>query len=180
VHALPRHDLAFWKTAYHEHGPAVMAFLRSRLGNREDAEELMQETFVRAMRAGDRLRDRSTVRGYLFTTAHNLMRNRFRRAQVSPVVDGAIAGVEAWAVDTADTRARLRALVDRLAEVLENLPPAHREAFKLAVLDRVPYREIADRTGWSLSTVKINVYRARKRVTLELADFLPDSEEARP
>ena len=40
----------------------------------------------------------------------------------------------------------------------------HRNAFKLGVLERCPYREIAVRLGWSVSAVKINVFRARKQV----------------
>lgn len=180
VTAIPRHDTRFWKLAYQEHGPAVMAFLRSRLGSLEDAEELMQETFVRAMRAADRLRDRSTVRGYLFTTAHNLLRDRFRRSKVSPIVAATASEFESSDGEATDTRARLGALVDRLSEVLDRLPEAQREAFKLGVLDRMPYREIAEMKGWTVSAVKVNVFRARKRVARELADYHPTEPEVRP
>lgn len=179
VTAIPQNDLAFWKLAYQEHGPAVMAFLRSRLERRDDAEELMQETFVRAMRASDRLRDRGTVRGYLFTTAHNLLHDRFRRNRVSPIVAATAAEFEASESESSDARARLGALVDRLSEVLEALPEPQREAFKLGVLDRIPYREIAEMKGWSVSAVKVNVFRARKRVVRQLADFFPGRSEGR-
>lgn len=166
---------AFWHEAYQLHGPSVMAFLRSRVRSRDDAEELLQETFVRVMRAGADLPDQVRARAYLFTTAHNLARNHWRRRRVSPLVD-AEAPLEVADVDTADARARLRSLFERLEDLVAGLAPAHRTAFQLGVLDRLPYREIADRTGWSLAQVKINVYRARRRVVDGLGDLLPGGE----
>ena len=174
---MPEHeiDVTFWKHAYVDHGPAILAFLRSRLGQADVAEELMQETFVRAIRSAERLRDANKVRSYLFTTAHNLIRNHHRRTTASPLVP-ADDEHEIADSDAADAHARLRSLVDRLTVVLEAMPEAHRRAFELGVLDRIPYREIARQTGWSSSQVKINVYRARQRVIRELAEYF-DGEE---
>ena len=166
---------AFWHEAYQLHGPSVLAFLRSRLRSRDDADEMLQETFVRVMRAGADLPDQRRARAYLFTTAHNLARNHWRRQRVSPLVPGE-AGTEVADSDTADTRTRLRALFERLEHLIEGLAPAHRTAFQLGVLDRLAYREIAERTGWSLAQVKINVYRARRKVVEGLADLVPGWE----
>lgn len=160
----------FWRDAYRAHGPAVLAFLTSRLGSRDEAEELLQETFVRALRAGS-LKDRTRVRAYLFTTAHNLLRNHHRRQGTSPfrvVEDGGDATEPG---EGADGRASLHDLVGRLGEVLAGLPEAHRRAFELGILERVPYREIARRTGWSVAAVKVNVYRARRRVIDALEEY---------
>jgi RNA polymerase sigma-70 factor (ECF subfamily) len=165
---------AFWRGAYEQHGPSVLAFLRSRVGNRDDAEELLQETFVRAIRAGDRLREKDRVRGYLFTTAHNLIRNRARRLQAAPAIidsDQEIADRE-----LSDTRASLRSLCERLDAVLDTLSDEHRRAFELGVLEKLPYREISERTGWTLSQVKINIYRARRQVIAELTEYLPTAD----
>ncbi len=166
---------AFWHEAYQLHGPSVLAFLRSRTRSRDDAEELLQETFVRVMRAGADLPDQGRARAYLFTTAHNLARNHWRRMRVSPLIAGGVE-TDVADTDTADTRARLRALFERLERLLEGLAPAHRTAFQLGVLDRLAYREIAERTGWSLAQVKINVYRARRKVVEGLGDLLPGGE----
>jgi RNA polymerase sigma factor (sigma-70 family) len=135
----------------------------------------MQETFVRAMRSAEGLREPARVRSYLFTTAHNLVRNHHRRAKVSPLV-GSAPEREPADHGSSDARVRLRGLLERLAELLSSMPDAHRQAFELGVLDRLPYREIADRTGWTLAQVKINVYRARRRAVDGLADVLGDRE----
>ncbi len=164
----------FWHQAYRQHGSAVLAFLRSRVGSRDDAEELFQETFVRVLRRAAVLDDQRSARAYLFTTAHNLARNHARRRRISPFVEG--LDVEAEAGHGADVRARLRSLVEQLERVLAELPEAHRTAFRLGVLDKLPYQEIANRTGWTIATVKINVYRARRRVVEALGGIAPNRE----
>ena len=168
----------FWRQAYEQHGPAVLAFLRSQARSREDAEDLLQETFVRAIRAGGGLRDSSKIRPYLFATAHNLLRNVHRRTAASPLVD-ASPTVDPEASDGADSRARVRLLLARLQALLEAMPPALRQAFELGIIEKVAYREIASRTGWSLAQVKVNVHRARRRAVEELAGLLPARPEGR-
>ena len=72
-------ESSFWMTTYEEHGSAVMAFLTSRTGRRDVAEDLLQETFVRAIRARPTLPDPAGVRSYLFTTAQHLLISRYRK-----------------------------------------------------------------------------------------------------
>ena len=53
---------------------------------------------------------------------------------------------------------------------------AHRRAFQLAIAEQHSYADVARQTGWSLSQVKINVYRARKRLIAGLRDYLPQGD----
>ena len=126
----------FWRQVYEQHGPAVLAFLRSRARSREDAEDLLQETFVRAIRAGSGLRDSSKIRPSLFATAHNLLRNVHRRTAASPLVD-ASPTVDPEASDGADSRARVRLLLARLQALLEAMPSALRQAFELGIIEKL-------------------------------------------
>lgn len=172
-------SLPFWQDAYHRHGSAVLAFLESRTGRREDAEDLLQETFVRAIRAAGDLREKTKLRAYLFTIAHNLILNQRRRRPF--LLFSQARGKEADRLrDLADgphrdpeAAACFEDLERRLAEVLAAMPPAHRTAFRSGVLEKRPYREIAAETGWTAAQVKINVYRARRRAMAALADLLP-------
>lgn len=66
---MTRNDDDFWMNTFEEHGSSILAFLTSRLGQRDLAEDLRQETFIRAMRGGGRLSEGGNVRSYLFTTA---------------------------------------------------------------------------------------------------------------
>jgi RNA polymerase sigma-70 factor (ECF subfamily) len=177
---------AFWMTTFERHGTAVMAFLTSRTGRRDVAEDLLQETFVRAMRARPSLPDPSGVRSYLFTTAHNLLLSRHRHqrpflfSEVSERESRALEQIPDADVASPDAAADLSLFEDRLYGVLAALKPAYRTAFEQAVLHQKPYAEIADRTGWSLGQVKTNVHRARKKVIAELGDLLGPRLEKQP
>jgi RNA polymerase sigma factor (sigma-70 family) len=171
--------LGFWRAAYAEHGVAVLAFLRLRLRRREDAEDLLHETFVRAIRAGEALRDDEKVRPYLLTIAHRQLLNHYRRRREGLFSEQG----EQFELDLAERAgahspsteapAAERELAAHLAEAVAALPETLRLAFELGVVQKRPYAEIAVRTGWSLSLVKVNVYRARKQLLAALARVVP-------
>jgi RNA polymerase sigma-70 factor (ECF subfamily) len=159
-----------------------MSFLVRRLGRREDAEDLLQETFVRAIRSGS-FDESGNLRAYLMRIAHNLMVNRLRRPRlVVPAETEEEATFEDVAAGGASPEqdAVWSAFRRRLAGVLAAMSEAHRRAFELGVLEGRPYAEVAELTGWSLSQVKINIFRARKRVVEELRDHLPPAGSSTP
>jgi len=164
--------LTYWQSAYRNHAPAILAYLRSRT-RPEIAEDLLQETFVRAIRAGD-LPEK--LRPYLLTIAHNLMVNAYRKKSPTPFSD--IGDDPPPEVDegTGDEDADRALDVKRLQSVLDDalaeLKPDHRRAFELAVLQQQPYKEVARHTGWSLSQVKTNVFRARQATIDSLRSLL--------
>jgi len=169
----------FWQTAYAEHATSVKTFLERRLGRREEAEDLLQETFVRAIRA-DSFQAGGNLRAYLLRIARNLLINRFRRPRLVVAAEPPPTGGDAFD-QVADRQARSpeesTALSDferRLRQALMEMKPAHRRAFELGVLEGQSYREVAESTGWSVGQVKINVYRARRKLLEELGDdFAP-------
>ena len=178
-------ESAFWMATFEEHGTAVMAFLRSRTGRPDVAEDLLQETFVRAIRARPDRSDPSSMRSYLFTTAHHLLISRHRKRRpflFSEVGEQAAQALEEIADPGAaspESATDLARLEQRLREVLETLPPDHRTAFERAVLLQTPYPEIARELGWNLGRVKTNVHRARKKVIAALGDLLGPRPENR-
>lgn len=183
--------MSFWETAYAEHGPVVLAFLGRRLPSRADAEDLLQETFVRAMRVGNQHAE--GLRYYLLTTAQHLLINRSRRPRLVlraadlPAAGGGgeTDGEAAAPSDPIETAADGAASPERnaawsafhaeLARAVEALPPDQRRAFRLGVVERHPYADIVRLTGWSLAAVKTNVFRARQRVLAALGDRLEDA-----
>ncbi len=172
-----------WRRAYLQHGTDILAFLHNRLRNREDAEDLLQETFIKAIRSSDNLRDSTKVRSYLFTIAHNLLINYMKRRREVPFdtrnYDGETS-VEMMVEDqgtSPETTANHSQLMEKLNQVLSTLTPAHRSAFEMGVLEKKPYNEIARLMDWSLAAVKINVYRARKQVMEELSDWRDKYQE---
>jgi RNA polymerase sigma-70 factor, ECF subfamily len=127
-------------------------------GDRHDAEELVQDCFVRAYRAlatypAARIRD-LRIRGWLTTILLNAGRNRarIRRVQTTEL------DFEPSAEPRVDPVAR-RDERDRWARLLADLSPAQRTAVVLRHVDGMSYAEIAEATGRPEGTVKAHVHR---------------------
>ena len=166
--------MSFWQAAYRNHGSAVLGYLTSRLA-REDAEDVLQETFVRAIKASDTSSEPTRLRPYLLTIAHNLMVNTYRKKRpLSFSETGAPdkfeerPGLETSPLESAN----LHQLEQRVEGCLDDMTPDQRLAFELAVLGGAAYKDIARKTGWSLSKVKVTVYRSRQRAIENLRDFV--------
>lgn len=165
--------MSFWPDAYTEHAPGLRNFLRRRLRNAELAEDLTQDTFVRAMNAEGSLRDPGRIRPYLYQTAHRLLLNHLRRPALVRTESelGAKSELEMLASaarDRSDESVRERELKEAVERLLEQLPEDQALAFNWAVLEQRSYAEIEEHTGWSRSKIKISVFRARRKIMEEL------------
>jgi RNA polymerase sigma-70 factor (ECF subfamily) len=179
-------ESAFWMETFEEHGSAVLNFLTSRTGHRDVAEDLLQETFIRAIRARPVLPDPKGARSYLFTTAHRLLISRHRKKRpilFSETNEQDSLALESTADTTApapDSAADLSRFEERIQAVLSRLTPDCRTAFQEAVLHQKAYSDIAREQGWTLGQVKSDVHRARKKVIAALSDMLNPRLENRP
>ena len=167
-----------WLAAYEGHGSQIRAYLGRRLRRIEDAEDLTQEVFARAMMAPGGISDQSKTKSYLMQTAHNLLVNHLRRAPRLAVAASDLNeeldldSLPDRRGESTDAGVQHRELIERLERCLEALPTDQRTAFELGVLRKMPYAEIAALHGWSISKVKIDVFRARKHV---LGSLQPES-----
>ncbi len=142
-----------------------MASARSRVarlaappdGNTVDAEDLLQDVFLKAMRQGERFCAIVDARAWLFEVARNALADRLRlaRATVELPEDLSAATEEAAAVDS---------LAVCLPRVLSELNAEDREAITLCDLEGLTQEEYARRKGLSLPGAKSRVQRARKRL----------------
>lgn len=162
-----------WRSAWERHGASLLDFFRRRTRRREDAEDLLQEAFAKAIRARPEGLPDDALRPYLFATAQHLLADRRERQGEVLFSEMTAPGHEVDPVDarvaSPEARAASGHLRSRLRETLGLLPPAHRTAYELVVLGRLPYEEVRRRTGWSAEAVRVNVHRARRRVLTELA-----------
>ena len=166
-----------WSSTYERYRPEVLAFLKRKLWRRvELAEDLCQETFTRVMTASTEIRDPAKMRSYLFRTANNLVINQARRGN-RVVAENQLAegvhidqNVDHDAVSPYLTLERSE-LYDKIKEVLAEVPDDQRIAFESGVIERRPYEDIAQENNWSVSKVKICVFRARKHLMNELQEY---------
>jgi RNA polymerase sigma-70 factor (ECF subfamily) len=129
------------------------------LGDRNSADDLTQETYLRAFAALDRFEGRSSVRTWLLAIARRVCADavRSRRRRRLTLVPG---GTELEALTGTDGSDRV-AECSAVADLLVRLEPDRREAFALTQLLGLPYAEAAEVVGCPVGTIRSRVARAR-------------------
>jgi len=146
---------------YHETGPALLAYLIRRLPVREDAEDVLQATFVEAARHVDRLSAADSPRAWLYAVARNLVAARQRRAGL--VQWRSLSG-DAAAPTSGNSDDRL----DGMREAIGGLPEAMRETLELRVGQDLSYAEIAVALGVPIGTVRSRLHSAIEQLRTQL------------
>lgn len=149
------------------YGTRLLRFLRSRTSNLHDAEDLVQDTFVRAYTNIDGYRSTYKFSTWLFTIARNLACSRLRR----PALSGRTV-LEARTVE-AGPREQLAQKETRqsLWAAAQTLSPIQYEALWLRYAEDMPIKEIAKVMGKSQVSVKVALCRARMRLAEKLQDI---------
>ena len=140
--------------------------------HRADAEDLVQETLLRAYRAAGRF-DGRHPRAWLLTIMRNAQINRVRRRRPELLRDGDESERLADLDESGDSPEGLvvDAVFDAAVErALEALPPRFREIVELVDLHGLAYQEAADALGIPVGTVMSRLHRARSRIRRALAD----------
>jgi RNA polymerase sigma-70 factor, ECF subfamily len=150
------------------HAPALARFAASS-GAGADADELVQDTFVRAFGSLDTFRGDSTLRTWLFTIERRLILDR-RRAERRRPPDVELDEGHATtthdpldAVVARESRQRLRGAVGRLS-------PTQREVFTLRVGEGLSYKEIAEAVGTTEGAARVHYHNAMRTIK----EFLDD------
>lgn len=138
---------------FRAHQREIFVFLARTVGDRGLAEDLAQETFLRAYRGALAFRGDSSVRTWLFTIARNVVSSHYRRRQPQMLDAGA-----------PDATAPARDDALRMDEsLLQRLPLPAREALVLCDVLGFGVNEAADLVGLNRSTFRVRLHRARAR-----------------
>ena len=157
-----------------EHVPRVYRFALRLTGNPHQAEDLTQETFLRAWRGRKRLRDPDALRVWLFKIAVNLWRDRARRVRRAPQpADSPMDDPESRSVSPVE-QALQREDVARALAAIDSLPPRQREVLYLHACEELTIAQIAEVLQVSPAAVKSSLSLARKRMRRKLGDLCPD------
>ncbi len=146
-----------------DHQDRIYALGLALTGNRHDAEDVAQDTFLRAYRAlvrytPERVRELKQ-RAWLHRIAVNVVRNRVRGVRPRLVE---LNGSEPSTTSSPEDDALRRAEVDALAARVAGLPARYREPVVLRHVQELSYAEVAEVLGQPVGTVKANVHRGLK------------------
>ncbi|MEX2118733.1 MAG: sigma-70 family RNA polymerase sigma factor [Pirellulales bacterium] len=151
--------------------PRVYRFALRLTNDRHQAEDLTQETFLRAWRQRGRLRDEQSALAWLFRIAANLWRDQARRGRLAVGRAGRLdedvstnrAGPVAEAAD--------REMLQRALAAMDSLPPRQREVLYLVAVEKLDVDEVAGIVQTSREAVRASLCIARRRMRELLSMF---------
>ena len=163
------------ETAGIQHINGLFSYALMLTRNRAEAEDLVQETYVRAIQAVDRLRENSNLKSWMFTILRNLWLNQLRKRKTTPHVvemDGDGNTADGLAGNTRDAHEIFASneTTERVRVAIQELSPDYREIIVLREFEELSYQEIATVLGCPAGTVMSRLGRARTKLRALLTD----------
>jgi RNA polymerase sigma factor (sigma-70 family) len=167
VRAIARGDARALEELYSHQGPGILAYLVSRLGDRQLAEEILQDVMLAVWQGAGRFRGKSRVRTWMLSIARHKAINavkRRRSPQATAIHDNlpGLAPSPSSLVEREDALAQVR-------DALRRLPEAQRETLELVFYHQLSGNEAAQVMGVSPGTVKSRLHRAKANLYQLLA-----------
>ena len=164
-----------------EHMPALYSAALRMTRNPADAEDLVQETYLKAYRAFATFETGTNLKAWLYRILTNTYINSYRAAKRRPEVSD-VEDVEDLYLyhrlrpedgtgDSAEDEALRGFTDDEVKAAIESLPDAFRISVLLADVEGFSYKEIADITGVPIGTVMSRIHRGRRALQKALGDF---------
>jgi len=142
---------------YRQTAAALRAYVVRVIGRAASADDIVQETYLRLLRAPPPIDDPRQLRAYLFRVASNLMKDQWRRERRER--DASVAGGGEPAAHDPDVSLRLD-----MAQTFERLQPQQRQMMWLAYVEGADHREIATALGLRERSVRVLLHRARRKL----------------
>ncbi|MBK7534724.1 MAG: sigma-70 family RNA polymerase sigma factor [Myxococcales bacterium] len=165
-------------SAVREHDALLRGLARRLCGNQADADDLVHDTYERALRAWGRYMDQGNLRSWLAAILHNIFIDRCRKHKRTPRSER-IEQLELAAVEPTPPPQWAQVSSDSVNEALATLGPEFRRVYDLHAAGR-SYEEIATELGIPRATVGTRLVRARRRLKETLLRELGKQGGAEP
>ena len=165
-------DLDAFGQVYAQYADTIFRHAFYLLGHHEDADDVKQETFLRAYRALSTFRHNSSLQTWLLKICTNLCYDRIKRRQRQPEISYDPQQAQHYLAETSDGASGIgdpQSFLDRadtlqtLLRVLRAMPPPQRILIVLRVLEGLDYKEIGQILGCAPLTAKMRVLRATRQ-----------------
>ena len=162
------------------HLDALMRTARRMTKSESDAEDLVQETMLKAYRFFDKFEEGTNCKAWLFKIMTNIFINNYRSRSKAPqsiavedIDDGFLYGQLAKNLSISDPEKEFFSKIfdDDVKGAISGLPEDFRLVVVLSFLEGFSYQEIADITGLQIGTVKSRLHRGRKLLQKALLDY---------
>ena len=170
-----RGDQEAFRLIFERYSRPVISFIYDQVGDRELAEELAQETFVRAFRSLNSLREEAKLSTWLFGIAKNVarewLRAHLKRKQQVDIDDEQVLDLSDQA-PVPETRLLDKEFNEVVHRSLAMLDEDKRLVFTLKIFHQCSYEEIAEITGFSIPKLKTDLHRARAEMRMRVGQYM--------
>ncbi len=161
------------------HSDLLYNYALRMTNNQADADDLLQETFLKAFRFWDKYEKGTNIRAWLFRIMKNSYINRYRKESKEPETveydesTGSHPDMREESADASDLQNAVEQtlLEDEVAEAVAALPEEFRTVVILCDIEGLSYEEIAEFVDCPLGTVRSRLHRGRKLLRVQLLEF---------
>ncbi len=142
----------------------IFCFARALLKNKEDAEEIVQDVFIRVWQKRQDIKEHLNFKSYIFTITYNLVIDRFRDRIKDEKIREALENETIESTFSVEKDINYSQLNDLVKETIEAFPPQQKTVYKMSRTYGLTHREIALQLNISVNTVKNHVSNALKEI----------------
>ena len=162
-------DADAFEHLFNRYRESIRRLFVQRLGNGSDADDLLQETFIKVYLNIHTYNSTYTFGQWLYTIARNTLVDFTRRRQSDVSID------ERFAAPPANTPTPEESIINsqqrmQIERFLESMPEQYRRLFRLRFIEEYSYEEIAEKLQLPMGTVKTRIHRARERMCRMITD----------
>ena len=171
--ALTAGDITAFEMLFRTYYQPLCHYAYSFLQDREDAEEIVQSTFLMVWEKRETLAIRTSVKPYLYAMVRNACLNVIKHEKIKQRFAGEEIALGERSHDAVMHAVASNELEYRIKEAMEELPEQCRMVFKLSRFEELKYAEIAEQLSISVKTVENHMGKALKIMREQLKDYLP-------
>ena len=166
-------DITAFEMLFRTYYQPLCNYAYTFLQDREDAEEIVQSTFLLVWEKRDTLAIRTSVRPYLYAMVRNACLNVIKHEKIKQKYVGEEVALASRSHDSVTHTIATNELEYRIKIAMEALPEQCRMVFKLSRFEELKYSEIADQLEISIKTVENHMGKALRIMREQLKDYLP-------
>ena len=151
---------------------AFLGFLTRRIGNKDTAEDVLQQFYLRVVRKSSELRTAESVVAWLYAVLRNVLVDHFRKETNRRNRETEYAQMQALVEESCHPEPKDR-ICDCLMRVIPTLKPEYSDMLRRVDLDEMPPRKVARDLGLTSNNVRVRLYRARNALKHALLKTCP-------
>jgi len=173
IKALSEGDITVFEMIFRNYYQPLCNYAYTFLQDKEDAEEIVQSTFLLVWEKRDALAIRTSVKPYLYAMVRNACLNVLKHQKVKQKFAGEEIALADRSHDDVSQHVASNELELRIKVAMNELPEQCRMVFKLSRFEELKYAEIAEQLNISVKTVENHMGKALKIMREQLKDYLP-------